>query len=202
MKNSDITQDKRQDILDAAEKVFSANGFTAAKMDEIAELAGVAKGTLYLYFENKQDLFVSLLEDRIWEYVATLTKKLEDVCSVHCFLETLAKVRGQLFIRNQWLLESLSHSLPNFSRELRLRIWNLRKGLEEPTVEALSRLLPPDHPVTPLVAAAIVNGALDYTLATLILHGQPVVLEDVVRALEQVLLPGLSQACGQGCSGE
>ena len=34
----------------------------------------VAKGTLYLYFENKQDLFVSLLEDRIWEYVATLTK--------------------------------------------------------------------------------------------------------------------------------
>lgn len=198
MKNVDATQDKRRDILEAAEQVFMANGFTAAKMDDIAELAGVAKGTLYLYFDSKQDLFVSLLEDRIWEYVATLTSKLEEVRSVKCFVQTLAKVRGQLFVRNQRLLESLSHSLPNFSKEHRLRIWNLRKGLEEPTIEALARLLPPDHPVAPLKAAAMVNGALDYTVGTLILHGQPVVLEDVARDLEYVLLPGLSQVLGKG----
>lgn len=199
MKNVDTIQDKRRDILEAAEQVFTANGFTAAKMDDIAELAGVAKGTLYLYFDSKQDLFVSLLEDRIWEYVATLTKKLEGVCSVQSFLQALAKVRGQLFVKNQRLLESLSHSLPNFSKELRLRIWNLRKGLEEPTVEALTRLLPSDYPVAPLQAAAMVNGALDYTVGTLILHGQPVVLEDVARELEYVLLPGLSQVPGKGC---
>ncbi|NLA58550.1 MAG: TetR/AcrR family transcriptional regulator [Firmicutes bacterium] len=202
MKNVDSTQDKRRDILEAAEKVFRANGFTAAKMDEIAELAGVAKGTLYLYFDSKQDLFVSLLEDRIWEYVATLTKKLEEVCSVQGFVQTLAKVRGQLFVKNRWLLESLSHSLPDFSKEFRMRIWNLRKGLEEPTIEALTRLLPPDYPIAPLQAAAMVNGALDYTVGTLILHGQPVVLEDVARALEYILLPGLSQAPGEDYSGQ
>ena len=36
----DATQDKRRDILEAAEQVFTANGFTAAKMDDIAELGG------------------------------------------------------------------------------------------------------------------------------------------------------------------
>ena len=53
-----------------------------------------------------------------------------------------------------------------------------------------------------LQAAAMVNGALDYTVGTLILHGQPVVLEDVARALEYILLPGLSQAPGEDYSGQ
>ncbi|MGI6567428.1 MAG: TetR/AcrR family transcriptional regulator [Limnochordia bacterium] len=200
MKSEDTLQDKRRDILDAAEQVFTASGFTAAKMDEIAEAAGVAKGTLYLYFDSKQDLFVSLLEERISEYVTAVTNKLEEVSSIQSFVQTLAKVRGQLFVRNQRLLESLlSHSLPDFSKELRLRMWDLRKGLEEPAVEALMRLLPPDYPVAPLQAAAMVNGALDYTVGTLILHGRPVVLEDIARDLEYMLLPGLCQAPSSGC---
>jgi len=53
----------RQRILDAARDVFFRDGFMSANLDEVAEKAGVAKGTLYRYFESKADLYVAVLAD-------------------------------------------------------------------------------------------------------------------------------------------
>ena len=47
---------RRNDIIDAAEKAFFSRGFESATMDEIAEMAELSKGTLYLYFKSKEDL--------------------------------------------------------------------------------------------------------------------------------------------------
>jgi len=47
----------RRDLLDAAREVFTARGFSDASMEEIAERAGVTRGPLYHYFDDKQDLF-------------------------------------------------------------------------------------------------------------------------------------------------
>src|SRR5262245_30436800 len=52
---------RRQAILDAALAVFAARGFEAARLDDVAAQAGVAKGTLYLYFKDKQALFEELV---------------------------------------------------------------------------------------------------------------------------------------------
>src|SRR3990170_1644515 len=54
--------DKRDRILRAAVKIFSRNGFFNSKVSEIARASGVADGTIYLYFKNKDDLLISLLE--------------------------------------------------------------------------------------------------------------------------------------------
>lgn len=51
---------RRNDILDAAEKVFFKKGFNQATMDELAEEAELSKGTLYLYFENKEDVYFGI----------------------------------------------------------------------------------------------------------------------------------------------
>jgi len=48
---------KRQQIVEGARKVFLTQGFDAASMNDIARTAGVSKGTLYVYFENKEKLF-------------------------------------------------------------------------------------------------------------------------------------------------
>jgi AcrR family transcriptional regulator len=53
----------RQRILEAAKVVFFRDGFMRANLDEVAQIAGVAKGTLYRYFENKADLYVAILAD-------------------------------------------------------------------------------------------------------------------------------------------
>ena len=56
---------KRERILEAAERVFALRGFYAAKVADIAREAGVADGTIYLYFKSKDDLLISLFESRI-----------------------------------------------------------------------------------------------------------------------------------------
>lgn len=53
---------KKQEILEAALKVFAKKGVSETKIHEIAEAAGVAKGTIYLYFKNKEEMFQSILE--------------------------------------------------------------------------------------------------------------------------------------------
>ena len=53
----------RRRIVDSARDVFFRDGFMAANLDEVADRAGVAKGTLYRYFESKADLYVAVLAD-------------------------------------------------------------------------------------------------------------------------------------------
>jgi AcrR family transcriptional regulator len=53
--------ERRQAILDAALEEFSANGFAGTRLDDVARRAGVAKGTIYLYFNDKESLFQELV---------------------------------------------------------------------------------------------------------------------------------------------
>ena len=57
----DVTRSR---LLDAAEKVFVDRGFHAASVDEVAEEAGYSKGAVYSNFENKDELFLAVLERR------------------------------------------------------------------------------------------------------------------------------------------
>jgi AcrR family transcriptional regulator len=58
-----MTMDTRRKILDAAQEVFSQNGYYMATMDMIAEKAGVAKGTLYYNFPSKVSLFTEVIKE-------------------------------------------------------------------------------------------------------------------------------------------
>lgn len=63
---------RREAILDAALSEFSAQGFAAARLDDIAMRAGVAKGTIYLYFADKEMLFQELIRSRMGPVVGDL----------------------------------------------------------------------------------------------------------------------------------
>ena len=73
-------EDRPTEICAAALEVFAEKGFAAAKLDEIAKRAGVSKGTLYLYFQDKADLFRAVIRDTVAPRVAAvreLADKLE-----------------------------------------------------------------------------------------------------------------------------
>ena len=59
---ADDENDKRRQIVDGARAVFLAQGFDAASMNDIARAAGVSKGTLYVYFKNKEELFEAIVQ--------------------------------------------------------------------------------------------------------------------------------------------
>jgi TetR/AcrR family fatty acid metabolism transcriptional regulator len=64
-KREGVAADKRERILRAAIKVFARKGFYSTRVSEIAKAAGVADGTIYLYFKNKDDVLISIFQDRI-----------------------------------------------------------------------------------------------------------------------------------------
>ena len=64
----DVSDERKYQILNAAEQVFTAKGLDQARMDDIAEETGLSKGTLYLYFKSKDELIIAIL-DRIFEGV-------------------------------------------------------------------------------------------------------------------------------------
>ena len=57
------TQSKRQAIIEAARKIFAMKGYEDTTIAEIAEDAGIAVGTVYLYFGNKRDIYTSVSLD-------------------------------------------------------------------------------------------------------------------------------------------
>jgi TetR/AcrR family transcriptional regulator, repressor for uid operon len=83
--------DVKEKIVDAALATFSKNGYDRTRMDDIAEAANVSKGTLYLYFKNKEELFFAISERNIRELkeqLSTLLTKSEDlIASAENFYE-------------------------------------------------------------------------------------------------------------------
>ena len=64
---------RRQAILDAALAEFSANGFESTRLDDVARRAGVAKGTLYLYFRDKETMFQELVRSALKPVIEVAT---------------------------------------------------------------------------------------------------------------------------------
>ena len=74
----DVSQERKQQIMEAAQNVFSRAGFHKARMSDIAEQSGLSKGTLYWYFDSKEDIILNLL-DRLFETeLQTLEKLIGD----------------------------------------------------------------------------------------------------------------------------
>jgi len=66
------------EILDAALKAFAERGFAGARMEDIAARAGVTKGTIYLYFENKEAVFKTLVRESIGATLSDVTANVRD----------------------------------------------------------------------------------------------------------------------------
>jgi AcrR family transcriptional regulator len=69
---------KRKQILDGAKIVFMKLGFDAASMNDVTREAGVSKGTLYVYFANKEELFTAMIESERAAFVAALRTALAE----------------------------------------------------------------------------------------------------------------------------
>ena len=65
---------KYKQIIDAAVIVIAENGYHQAQVSKIAKQAGVADGTIYLYFKNKEDILISVFQEKMGVFVENLKK--------------------------------------------------------------------------------------------------------------------------------
>jgi TetR/AcrR family transcriptional regulator, fatty acid metabolism regulator protein len=91
------SDDKRHRILQAATRVFARKGYFGARVSEIAERAGVADGTIYLYFKSKEDILVALFDEVMAEHLERGRGELSSIRGAAARLQAIAEHHLQLF---------------------------------------------------------------------------------------------------------
>lgn len=129
-------------IFEAAIKIFSSNGYNGATMDEVASVAGVAKGTLYYHFKSKEEIFKFIIfegTNLIKEEINEATSKEEDPFKK---LKALCKVQLNLIYRHRDLFKVImSQVWGQEERQLELRavIENYMKSIANLFKEAINK---------------------------------------------------------------
>lgn len=98
-------------IIEAATKVFAKNGFYQSKISEIAKEAKVADGTIYLYFENKDDILISLFEEQMKVVIDNMEVEISGIDDPAKKLERFASTHLGLIEKNQDMAEIIQVEL-------------------------------------------------------------------------------------------
>ncbi len=191
------TDDKRERILRAAVKVFAKKGFYASRVSEIARAAGVADGTIYLYFDSKDDLLESLFEDRMERLFTVLRAELAKHPTARARLRTLIELQLGLLEGQRELAEVITVNLRQSTRLLRQ--YGSKRFVEY--LELMAAVIAEGQrggefreDVSPRVVARSLFGALDGIALTWALgDARAGGLEKAAAQLATVMLQGLSR---------
>jgi AcrR family transcriptional regulator len=195
------TEQRRAEILEAALRLFSSKGFHDTTMEEVANAAGVAKGTIYLYFQSKEHLLLALkrdfmqgLTDAVANIVADAIEQLEggkatdyrdiidDIFHAVVDYHTSQRDAVEVVVR-----QSPSPDLVNEALELERDYLGLitsafRTGMEYGLV----------HTEDPEMTAHLITAAIRDNIATCLCYGEPADLDRLVEASKQMLYKALA----------
>jgi|SRR5687767_12760990 len=186
--------DKREAILRAGTEVFAEKGFFNSKVADVAKAAGVADGTVYLYFKNKDDILHSIFDRAMDEFIAegkrelsalkNPEEKLRRIAQLH--LERLSGDRAMAIVFQVELRGSIKFmqefSAAGFAEYLDI----IRNTIEEGQKNGDFR-----GDVKPVVAAKIFYGALDEMVTNWILSSKSYPLKPLADEVLKIFLGGV-----------
>jgi TetR/AcrR family transcriptional regulator, fatty acid metabolism regulator protein len=185
---------KYNQIIDAAVTVIAENGYHAAQVSKIAKQAGVADGTIYLYFANKEDLLISLFQEKMGEFIKKMEAELKDIQSMEQKLFLLIQSHFQLLAESEHLATVTQLELRQANKRLRESIAEvlkpyflllhaiLREGMEAHTVSANIDIR---------LAAQMIFGSVDETVTNWVINNQKYDLVALAKPLHDMLINGI-----------
>lgn len=129
---------KYNQIMEAAIKVIAENGFHGAQVSKVAKEAGVAEGTIYLYFKNKEDILISIFTEKMGQYVQEVIKETSKKQNVKEKLYTLIEMHFKQFMNNHHLAVVTQLELRQSNYDLRLKI---NKNILKPHVDVIDKII-------------------------------------------------------------
>ena len=171
--------DKAQTILAGALEVFTTQGYAAASMDRIAKASGVSKPTLYTYFNNKEGLFIALIQQMTGEHQQLLSVAAtpDHPMPPEQVLRKMATLVIDKFSRNQTLLTLMrliigeSERFPELAKTF---VQEVKKPMLEKLVAYL-KTQPQLNLADPMVAARMFAGSLvHYLIVQELMHGKEI----------------------------
>ena len=186
--------DKPQQIIDAAIRVFARNGYYNSRVSDVAREAGIAAGTIYLYFKTKDEILVTLFREKMAEWVALVRKaiagerdpvaKIRKIVALHFKVieehPDLAEVvqvelrQGQKFFRG-----ASAHEISAY--------FDVIQGVLEEGVAA-GRIR---HDLPVKIATKMLFGAMDQLATSWVLGKRAYRLSDAADAVATIFLKGV-----------
>ncbi|TDI95861.1 MAG: TetR/AcrR family transcriptional regulator [Deltaproteobacteria bacterium] len=121
---------RTSEILDAARRVIADVGYADASMERIAQKAGVSKGTLYLYFENKETLLVRTFEDGLGELIARARSATQRARGATAKLREIVRTGLEHSAESQTLFHAIREHSPLGSNDTLLLRTALQRQVE------------------------------------------------------------------------
>lgn len=177
-------------ILDVAMQVFSTHGYDGSSIRAIAKAAGISIGGVYLYFRNKEELYLNLIKDRIEEQLLTTREAVTSAGSPEDGLRAFLSIHLQYGIKNKELIliNIREHGFA-FGRDvkrkfLRSQIELLMKILDEGITERVFRQCNTEE------ASSIIMATLRGIVLAMVLEGEKVITE---KGLGDLIIGGLEE---------
>jgi TetR/AcrR family transcriptional regulator, fatty acid metabolism regulator protein len=193
-RDSPPTTSKRDRILRGAVDVFARSGYFNAKVSEIAKAAGVADGTIYLYFDGKEDLLITIFREHTRSYLESLRAQLAGVSRpddrfrlvIRHHLESLGNDRALAVVYQVELRHSLKF-MSLFSQEEVAEYLDVLRGIvEHGQKEGTFR-----RTLHPQLVAKAVFGILDEMVTSWMLSEKEYPLADQAEQVADLVLTGL-----------
>jgi TetR/AcrR family fatty acid metabolism transcriptional regulator len=186
--------DKREAILRAATRVFAAKGFFQAQVADVARAAGVAAGTVYLYFRSKDDVLISLFERTMTDALAAGRAALDQVRDPRERLTRIARLHLERLGRDRDLAVVFQVELRQSTKFMeRLSSSYLRDylGLIRETIADGQRTRHFRADINPTIAAKVFFGALDEMATNWILSSRRYSLASEADAVVDLFVGGV-----------
>jgi TetR/AcrR family transcriptional regulator, fatty acid metabolism regulator protein len=187
--------DKPQQIIDAAVRVFARKGYYNSRVSDIAREAGIAAGTIYLYFKTKDDILVTLFRDKMADFVGVLRKAIAGEADAASKIRRLVSLHFRILEESPDLAEVVQVELRQgqkffrgaSSQEIGAYFALIGSVLEEGVAEGRFRS---GLPVK--VATKILFGAMDQMATSWVLGKRGYQLVDTADAVAEIFLQGVA----------
>lgn len=194
-------QTRRQQLLDAAIRVFARKGYTAASINDIIEAGGVARGTFYLYFPGKREAFIAVVDDyrsRLERLIKTLRTSADQATPEKWQEKAEQNLRAwfEFFLRDREttkiVLREANTIDPQFARK-RKAIRELAKTFLAERFGRAQEAGLCRADLSPQVFSLFVMGMLDETVSSYILSSKQPNLDWLVEQWMKFELDGIRQ---------
>ena len=186
--------DKPQQIIEAAVRVFARKGYFNSRVSDIAREAGIAAGTIYLYFDTKEAILITLFREKMAAFVAALRKAIGEDHDAVAKLRRLVRLHFQMLEESPELAEVVQVELRQGEKFFRgpatqeiATYFALIGGILEEGVAA--GCFRPSLPVK--VATKMLFGAMDQMATSWVLGKRGYRLADTADAVADIFLHGV-----------
>jgi len=186
---------KYRQIIEAAVRVIAENGFYSSQVSKIATEAGVADGTIYLYFKNKEDILVSVFKEKMGQFIERTKKSIDQQPTASDKLLTLIKMHFQQLAEDHHLAVVTQLELRQSKKALRFEINNVLKPylaiIDEIINEGIEEKMFRNDLNLPLVRQMIF-GTLDETVTTWVMKDHRYGLVEQAEDVHELMINGIS----------